>query len=113
MNPRPTPLVPLLGRALLGATLLAALLPSTPAHAAGSEMFRTAKESTGEKPQSKLWYHAGSYWCILKGPSGTAFYHLTDGAWHTGEFADSVLAPAGNADVKCVDDTLFVLLYEA
>jgi len=37
-------------------------------------MFAADSQVTGDKPQSKIWYHDGYYWCILQGPSGVAFY---------------------------------------
>ncbi len=90
-----------LGTLLLGASI---------AHAAGSVMFASGA-STGEKPQSKLWYHDGSYWCILRGPSGLAFYEKVGTAWVRGTFTGAVLQSSGNADVKWSGTTLSVLVY--
>ena len=82
-----------------------------PALAAGYDMFATSAASTGEKPQSKVWYHDGSYWCVLKGPEGVAIYEKVGGAWVRGAFADAVLSSSGRADVKWDGMHLFVLVY--
>jgi hypothetical protein len=86
---------------------------ATPAAAVGTQMFTTVAASTGEKPQSKLWYHDGSYWAILRGPSGVAFYEKTGSNWQLKTFANAVLASSGNADVKWNGTDLFVLRYAA
>ena len=90
--------------------LACAILPA-PALAAGFVMFPTVPASTGEKPQSKLWYHDGSYWAVLQGPSGVAFYEKVGSAWQRGTFANAVIQSAGNADVKWNGTNLFVLVY--
>ena len=58
--------------------------------AAGFEMFSTVSFSTGEKPQSKLWYHDGSYWAVLRGPDGVAIYEKVGSSWVRGTFLDAV-----------------------
>jgi hypothetical protein len=66
---------------------------------------------TGEKPQSKLWYHDGSWWAILHGPNGVAFYEKLGDVWYRGAFMDAVLASSGEADVKWDGQRLMVLVY--
>lgn len=78
---------------------------------AGFDMFSTSSASTGEKPQSKLWYHDGSYWGILRGPDGVAFYEKQGTTWVRGTFANAVVNSSGNADVKWTGTHLFVLIY--
>ena len=84
---------------------------AAPAAAVGTQMFTTVAGSTGEKPQSKLWYHDGSYWAILRGPSGVAFYEKVGSNWQLKTFANAVLTASGNADVKWNGTDLFVLNY--
>ncbi|HEY3217363.1 MAG TPA: T9SS type A sorting domain-containing protein [Candidatus Eisenbacteria bacterium] len=81
------------------------------AFGAGSEMFSTVSGSTGEKPQSKLFYHDGYYWAVLQGPDGVAFYQLVGGTWQRGQFPNAVLQSSGNADVKWNGTELYVLVY--
>jgi len=88
-----------------------ALLLAASAHAAGSTLLTTASGVTGEKPQSKLFFHDGTWWAVLRGPSGVGIYEKTGDTWQLGTFADAVLTPNGNADVKCDGDRLYVLVY--
>src|SRR2546426_1936719 len=92
------------------ALALGASSPTT-ARAAGSVMFPTVSGSTGEKPQSKLFYHDGYYWGVVRGPDGLAFYQLVGGTWQRGAFVDAVLQSSGNADVKWNGTELYVLVY--
>jgi len=78
---------------------------------AGFDMFATSAASTGEKPQSKIWYHDGSYWAVLKGPSGVAIYEKQGATWVRGTFTNAVLTSGGNADVKWTGANLYVLVY--
>src|SRR5207249_4777893 len=94
----------------LAAALLACPAPAGAANV-GFEMFSTVAASTGEKPQSKLFYNDGFYWAVLQGPDGVAFYQLVGGAWQRGQFANAVLQSSGNADVKWDGTHLFVLVY--
>src|SRR5262249_25630732 len=82
--------------------LAAAMVLALPiaAFAAGSAMFSTLAGSTGEKPQSKIWYHGGSYWAVLRGPNGLAIYEKQGSNWVRGTFSNAVLASDGKADVK-------------
>lgn len=78
---------------------------------AGFDMFATSAASTGEKPQSKIWYHDGAYWAVLKGPDGLAIYEKQGSTWVRGTFANAVLTSGGNADVKWSGTNLYVLVY--
>lgn len=93
--------------------LVIATLGTGTAGAAGTQMFTTVAASTGEKPQSKIWYHDGSYWAVLQGSSGLAFYEKVGTAWQLKTFANAVLTSSGNADVKWNGTELFVLNYAA
>lgn len=91
-----------------------ALLPGA-AWALGSALYSIDLTSsvTGEKPQSKLWYHDGSYWAVLRGPDGVAIYEKIGNTWNRGQFMDAVLLPAGTADVKWDGTRLMVLVYNS
>ena len=111
---------PTFGRSFKWFVLLLPLfvpLAPGPAAATGYEMFPAASLSTGtvtgEKPQSKLWYHDGSWWAILYGPDGVAFYEHLGTAWLRGTFVDAILASSGTSDVKWNGDRLLVLVYNS
>jgi Concanavalin A-like lectin/glucanases superfamily/Bacterial Ig domain/Cadherin-like domain/Putative Ig domain/Calcineurin-like phosphoesterase len=70
--------------------------------------------STGEKPQSKVWQHGGSWWAVMPSttvaPSGTWVWRLEpDDTW-TNVFQLSSSTSA-QADVKVVGDVAHVLLH--
>jgi len=99
---------------VLGAFIAAALVLTAgagPVAAVGTQMFATVPASTGEKPQSKIWYHDNSYWAILQGPGGVQFYEKVGSSWQAKTFANAILTAAGNADVKWNGTHLFVLVY--
>ncbi len=78
---------------------------------AGFDMFATASGSTGEKPQSKIWYHDGSYWGAFRGSDGVAIYEKQGSTWVHGTFANALLSTGGHADVKWTGTNLYVLVY--
>ena len=68
--------------------------------------------ATADKPQSKAWYHDGSWWSILAdGKNGSNFYKLSGDTWEKGELIDR--APQTRADVLSKGDLLFVLQWDA
>lgn len=80
--------------------------------AAGFQAFATTNDAaTGEKPQSKLWFHDGSFWCAIQGPQGVAIFEKTGNAWVQMASMDAILAPAGQCDVKWDGTRLFILVY--
>jgi hypothetical protein len=100
-------------RGAVGAAIAVLLLVPAMAPAAGQVMFPAPNECTAEKPQSKLFYHAGAWWCVLQGGSGVAFYRLTAGTWQIGTFPGAVLQSSGHADVKWNGTHLFALVHDA
>src|SRR5947209_2597725 len=71
-------------------------------------------QTTGEKPQSKLWFHAGHWWAVLPStavsPTGAWVWRLdADNRWR------NVLRLSSNtttrADVKTIEDLTHVFLY--
>ncbi|HXS82443.1 MAG TPA: hypothetical protein VN896_06935, partial [Methylomirabilota bacterium] len=69
----------------------------------------TVTQTTGEKPQSKVWKHAGRWWSVLCNSSGTQLRRLDTNTW-TNVLQLSTATDA-KADVKVVADTAHVLLY--
>ena len=76
----------------------------------------SVSQTTGEKPQSKLWFHAGHWWAVLPStavsPSGTWLWRLEPTHQWT-----NVLRLSSNtttrADAKTIDDLTHVLLYSS
>src|SRR5919197_928387 len=70
--------------------------------------------TTGEKPQSKIWFHAGRWWTVLPStsvsPTGTWLWRLgADNRWtNVLRLASST---SSNADAKVVGDVTHVLLH--
>ncbi|MFO7973879.1 MAG: T9SS C-terminal target domain-containing protein [Candidatus Hydrogenedentota bacterium] len=65
--------------------------------------------STGEKPQSKVWFHAEHWWSVLPDATGTKLWRLDDTQW-----TDALpLSDAINtyADAKRLGDLTHVLLF--
>ena len=93
------------------------LLFAIPLSSAGAiAPFPVGPNATADKPQSKAWYHDGSWWLILfDGEEGSYFYKLVEGAWQKGAFPDALVYPKAytRADVLSSGDTLFVLEWEA
>ncbi len=71
----------------------------------------TVSATTGEKPQSKVWSHAGTWWCVMPNGSGTWVWRLDGTSW------TNVLklsnATGVHADVKASGAVSQVLLFNA
>ena len=69
-------------------------------------------EPTGEKPQSKLWYHDGSWWGSLWSVAGNA-YHIYQLDWNTQTWIDTGVELDNRietrADTLTDGDTLYVI----
>lgn len=71
-------------------------------------VFATA--DTGEKPQSKVWSHAGFWWCVLPTASGSWIHRLDGTSWTpTLQLSSSTTA---HADCRAVGAVTHVLLYD-
>ncbi|MBU4199603.1 MAG: endonuclease/exonuclease/phosphatase family protein [Verrucomicrobia bacterium] len=75
----------------------------------GNVAFRIGGGETADKPQSKCWYHDGSWWCILADGTGTFFHEFTNGNWIKKQLVDP--STSGRADVLCDDAQLYVVIY--
>jgi len=68
---------------------------------------------TGEKPQSKLWQHGGSWWAVLASvavqPSGTWLWQLTPQGWTNVLLLST--ATDVRADALSLGDVTHILLY--
>lgn len=81
--------------------------------------FAVSSDATADKPQSKCWFHDGSWWAILSdGVDGARFYRLGDDgdglAWSAPVFADALVASGARVrvDVVADGDLLTVLAWE-
>lgn len=67
--------------------------------------------STGEKPQSKVWSHAGHWWAVLPNAAGTHLWRLDGTHWtpalHLSDATDF------HADARNVNGVTHVFLYRA
>lgn len=96
--------------------LVTLVWPDVSVFSQGTPAFFMGKGRTGEKPQAKVWFHNGFWWCLLPGTEGgdTAlrFYHLQDETWlPVGEVVDA--REDVQADVWAEGDDLFVLVFHA
>lgn len=69
----------------------------------------TAVADTGEKPQSKVWRHDGTWWAVMPDADGAAVWRLEGEAW-TNSLMLSKLTTCF-ADVVTHGDIVHVLLY--
>lgn len=75
---------------------------------------KVGRDATADKPQSKVWHWAGTWWCILyDGLEGSSFYRLEEGTLKKAEFPDALVFPVApaRADILCDADDLYVLMY--
>ncbi|GAA1273039.1 hypothetical protein GCM10009609_40160 [Pseudonocardia aurantiaca] len=93
----------------LGATSAQAA-PGTPTSYPGHQYGSGATAATADKPQSKLWYNAGSWWALMVTPAGTVnVYELEpDHTWRdTGTVIDERASSTG--DALWTDGKLYVI----
>ena len=65
---------------------------------------------TGEKPQSKVWYHDGCWWTVLPNQTGTKLWQLENNKWTSKlHLSDS---PNIKADTKAIGNLAHILLYQ-
>jgi hypothetical protein len=80
----------------------------------GTPAFFMGNGKTGEKPQSKVWFHNGFWWCLLpgteQGETALRFYQLHGDVWQCiGDGVD--VREDVQADVWAEGDNLFVLVF--
>ena len=88
---------------------LAAAAPASADVGMSGPSFSGATAPTGEKPQSKLWFHDGSWWASMFNSMTTDYeiYRLDSGQWtSTGTKIDE--RSSSGADVLSTGDTLYV-----
>jgi hypothetical protein len=110
------------GAPLIGLAMLATLLQATPSPAATQTGFRAhsyagfgAEDAggkiTGQKPESKLWFHDASWWAAMVSPvlaGAHTFHRLDDMTWvDTGVVIDG--RPSTKEDVLSLGNTLYVM----
>ena len=65
---------------------------------------------TGEKPQSKVWYHDSCWWAVLPNQTGTKLWQLENNKWTSKlHLSDS---PNIKADTKAIGNLAHILLYQ-
>lgn len=94
--------------------LLSILGSDVPVWSQGTPAFFMGKGKTGEKPQAKVWYHNGLWWCLLpgteQGETALRFYQLQDETWQwVGDEIDA--REDVQADVWADGEDLFVLVF--
>ena len=87
-------------------TILLLCVTAMAASAASVGLFPLGR-STGEKPQSKVFHHDGTFWAILSGTDGLAVYRRQGDRW----ILHADLGGSGKADVKLVGSTAYALVF--
>ena len=72
--------------------------------------FSITYSSTGEKPQSKVWMHAGRHWAVLANSNGTYLWRLDGKEWTNILKLSS--KTSSKADCKVVGDIAHIFLYQ-
>ncbi|TPE44237.1 T9SS type A sorting domain-containing protein [Pontibacter mangrovi] len=70
----------------------------------------TVSATTADKPQSKVWEYAGSFWTVLPNSSGTHLWRLIDDTWEEALFLSS--ATDMRADCKIVGNVAHILIFK-
>ncbi|GAA4295643.1 T9SS type A sorting domain-containing protein [Nibribacter koreensis] len=65
--------------------------------------------NTADKPQSKVWMHAGKFWTVLPNAEGTFLWRLDGTSWT--KMLTISNSSFGRADCKVVDNVVHVLVY--
>ena len=66
--------------------------------------------STGEKPQSKVWFHDDIWWAVLPTVDGTKLWQLVDTKWiNVLHLSDSTNTAA---DIRAIGNVTQILLYQ-
>lgn len=81
-------------------TFVVLLLPDIPLSSVG----------TGEKPQSKVWFHAGHWWAVLPTPTGTKLWRLDGTEWR--EALHLVDSTGAKPDARSIGHEVHILLHE-
>lgn len=68
-----------------------------------------ASKNTADKPQSKVWSHAGKWWAVFPDETGTYVWRLDDTSWS--KHLKISTSSATKADCKVVGDIVHILLY--
>ena len=68
----------------------------------GYELGRSS--GTDSKPQSKLWYLDGSWWCVLPSDTGNRIDELQAHQWIPQDYQDALLGDAADRPTCCGAD---------
>jgi large repetitive protein len=94
--------------------LLSLIGSDVPVWSQGTPAFFMGSGKTGEKPQAKVWFHDGIWWCLLpgteQGETALRFYQLHHETWQwIGDVVDT--REDVQADVWAEGNDLFVLVF--
>lgn len=66
--------------------------------------------NTGQKPQSKVWFHDDIWWAVFPNANGIKLWQLVDTKWiNVLHLSDSINTAA---DIKAIGDVTHILLYQ-
>lgn len=72
--------------------------------------YLSVSENTGEKPQSKIWEHAGQWWSVMPNSTGTWVFRLDGTSWTPTQKIST--NSNFHADVKSIGNLAHVLLFD-
>lgn len=91
--------------------------PGTRVFAQGDPAFYMGAGRTGEKPQSKVWFHDHTWWCVLPGTvsekTAQRIYRLKGSQWQLADSRQQVVdkRAGARADVLAQGNAIFVLSF--
>ena len=91
--------------------------PGSQAFGQGDPAFYMGDGRTGEKPQSKVWFHDSTWWCILpgtvSGKTAHRIYRLKEAQWQLADSRKQVVdeRAGARADVLPQGDAIYVLSF--
>jgi len=87
----------------------------SPTFGQGTAAFEMGAGRTGEKPQAKVWFHDGAWWCVLPhedaAQTGHRIHRFDGDRWVMPEGADIDGRVDARADVLCQGNALFVMSF--
>ncbi|WP_324275676.1 hypothetical protein [Blastococcus brunescens] len=96
----------------LGLPTVASAAVGVPTAYLSSQTYASTAPPSADKPQSKLWFHQGSWWALMVGAGSTSVYvHelMPDHTWrNTGALVDSRVNNTGDALWSGMDNRLYV-----
>ncbi|MDP6040199.1 MAG: hypothetical protein QGG64_16735, partial [Candidatus Latescibacteria bacterium] len=97
--------------------IFCAVGPGNQAFSQGDPAFYMGGGRSGEKPQSKVWFHDSTWWCILpgtvSGKTAQRIYRLKGSQWQLADSREQVVdeREGARADVLPQGDAIYVLSF--